>query len=446
MRFEFVHKVITLLLFATSCGGREITGTDGNTHWLKCEDDDDCSNHTCVDGFCRPEGDESDVDAVTSSQSPDRSSGDVNPVAPTDAVDPDPPEPDVTRPLEYASSTPGALGAACIPNDEYSSTFRGFSYKGIYLSPSEQCDSNLCLVNHFQGRVTCPYGSDGADGDECITADGSALVEATVSPQLIARQPEQAVYCSCRCDGPDPEAEYCACGEGFECKEATTLSLPGSEDFLGSYCVAAGTDALPDSINMQRCDFYDAEYACGTSQQRTPESLGVAPAVPVELTPSTEILLELFIWNGGDPCLPRELPLTTDESGATRASCRIFEAFANDDQACERPGRKQISSTEAAAVLDAMEVSHVCESDCDEYTICEFEQLTASSNPNDGEACLNGEEPTGDGWCYIDPAAGLGSEDLVSHCPAEHHRRVRFTGNPEDRDLMYLYCMGATSR
>jgi hypothetical protein len=40
-----------------------------------------------------------------------------------------------------------------------------------------------------------------------------------VDPQVRARQAADAVYCSCRCDGPDAKARYCECPSGFACEK-----------------------------------------------------------------------------------------------------------------------------------------------------------------------------------------------------------------------------------
>ena len=51
------------------------------------------------------------------------------------------------------------VGDPCTPEQEYSTTFRGFDEKEVNVeSKSFQCQTRLCLVNHFQGRVSCKYG------------------------------------------------------------------------------------------------------------------------------------------------------------------------------------------------------------------------------------------------------------------------------------------------
>src|SRR5689334_4628101 len=53
------------------------------------------------------------------------------------------------------------VGDPCVPEAEYDPSFLGFDYKEVNVeSKSFQCQTRLCLANHFQGRVTCPYGQD----------------------------------------------------------------------------------------------------------------------------------------------------------------------------------------------------------------------------------------------------------------------------------------------
>jgi hypothetical protein len=51
------------------------------------------------------------------------------------------------------------VGDPCVPEDEYLTTFSGFAKGEVNVeSRSFQCLTRVCLVNHFQGRVSCPFG------------------------------------------------------------------------------------------------------------------------------------------------------------------------------------------------------------------------------------------------------------------------------------------------
>lgn len=163
----------------------------------------------------------------------------------------------------------GGVGDPCIPEDEYHVDFGGYSVKEVNIeSRSFQCTTRVCLVNHFQGRVSCPYGQDtppvdqkgvfnganGKDGKWCRIpgTDGSDrhdVVTVPVPAQLAGtpaqggRRADDTVYCSCRCDGPDPNARYCQCPSGYQCTQLVQDlgSGLGSTQLAGSYCVRDGT-------------------------------------------------------------------------------------------------------------------------------------------------------------------------------------------------------------
>jgi hypothetical protein len=137
------------------------------------------------------------------------------------------------------------VGDPCIPEDEYTSSFSGFSLEEVSTeSRSFQCQTRLCLVNHFQGRVSCPYGqtSEDANGQpKCFVPDTQVPIRQPVVPQLLARRADEAVYCSCRCDGPDPAGRYCECPSGFACVELVP-KFSSAQELAGSYCVREGTE------------------------------------------------------------------------------------------------------------------------------------------------------------------------------------------------------------
>jgi len=160
----------------------------------------------------------------------------------------------------------GGVGDPCIPDpEEYVATFPSFSVGEVNItSRSYECESRVCLVNNFQGRVSCPYGTNGPNPDpasrvvnhdeQCQLPGGLGQVQVAVRAQRLERRPEDAVYCSCRCAGPDPNARYCECPAGFECRELVRSGQ--AQGLAGSYCIRSGTfvdDAL--DISPLECDF-----------------------------------------------------------------------------------------------------------------------------------------------------------------------------------------------
>ncbi len=73
----------------------------------------------------------------------------------------------------------GGVGDPCTPEDEYSATFGGFDTKDANIeSRSFQCATRICLVNHFQGRVSCPLGQDGGKQVPCNgPSDGTCAAQ-----------------------------------------------------------------------------------------------------------------------------------------------------------------------------------------------------------------------------------------------------------------------------
>ncbi len=178
------------------------------------------------------------------------------------------------------------VGDPCIPEQEYDPTFPGFDYHEVNVeSKSFQCETRLCLVNHFQGRVSCPYGQNtdasGAYGvttnepcdttkpkdqnSACCTPGIYQKVQPTsnitqggggdggmasgtdfhVLPNCADRTANTAVYCSCRCanvDGKtDDGANYCTCPDGYSCTQLVSQTGVAGENLTGAYCIKKNT-------------------------------------------------------------------------------------------------------------------------------------------------------------------------------------------------------------
>lgn len=170
----------------------------------------------------------------------------------------------------------GGVGDPCIPDpEEYVDTFGSFSVGEVNItSRSYECESRVCLVNNFQGRVSCPYGTNGPPefqdpdarptvqhDEQCQLPGGLGRVKVPVRPQRLERRPDDAVYCSCRCNGPDPNARYCECPSGFECRELVPPSDVATGR-TGSYCIRSGTFVEnAGDISTDTCDL--AQLNCG---------------------------------------------------------------------------------------------------------------------------------------------------------------------------------------
>ena len=158
----------------------------------------------------------------------------------------------------------GDVGAPCVPEEEYLDDFSGFAANEVSTeSRSYQCETRVCLINHFQGRVTCPYGqTDGKDSERaCYVPGTTRRVAAAVDPQLVKRRSDDAVYCSCRCKGPDKDARYCECPSGYQCEEVVPEVALGKRQLVGSYCVREGTTYDRGQAAGAKCNA--AEGSCG---------------------------------------------------------------------------------------------------------------------------------------------------------------------------------------
>lgn len=174
------------------------------------------------------------------------------------------------------------IGDPCTPEQEYNADFLGFDEKEVNVeSKSFQCRTRLCLVNHFRGRVSCPYGQ-GPGGEAPAGAKGACTVpgsetpiegakdpatndfvdtrkKSSVSAQCSDRKADMAVYCSCRCadiNGQRPSDQtFCDCPDGFSCERLVTSIGQGNEGLTGSYCIKKNTKYDPATACTQGdCD------------------------------------------------------------------------------------------------------------------------------------------------------------------------------------------------
>lgn len=200
-----------------------------------------------------------------------------------------------------AACTSGGIGDPCTPEDEYRADFPGFKVQQENIeSRSFQCSTRICLVNHFQGRVSCPRGQTLSDITPCNGPDdnsscsgikGAKCVEAqTLAPECTpckagdndcatkndcAGLPgttcdDKRKICQCQPGGiPGPEGFYCSADKTFksyvchvegECQSGA-VDADGNK---GKQCCIPGTDtpvAVPVCGQCDAKSFRDAENA-----------------------------------------------------------------------------------------------------------------------------------------------------------------------------------------
>ncbi len=174
-----------------------------------------------------------------------------------------------------APTSAASAGVACTPSIELSAAFGGFNYHEVTLDQGNaSCNGGVCLVNHFQGLTSCPYGQDqngnpppGAPSG--CTVPGTSMpvqpnlpvsgggVAQTVDPWCTDRPSSQTVYCSCRCENAegstDDGASYCTCPSGYSCTQVVPAVQSGDPN-AGAYCIKSGTAYDSNAVCPALCD------------------------------------------------------------------------------------------------------------------------------------------------------------------------------------------------
>ncbi len=169
---------------------------------------------------------------------------------------------------------------------------------------------------------------------------------------------------------------------------------------------------------------------------------------PLASCPEEGIAQEAF----SRKCLSQSLDPVTDPSRADygRVDCVMIVAESAGTPACncDGLGRAPASALQAQRAREIMSASGMCPSTCcDEICFCEYVQLSGEllaacqSRPNQAEynplsAPL--------GWCYVEPALGLGDDETVDTCPPTQKRNIRyFPDEPRQNLTAALMCVGA---
>jgi hypothetical protein len=192
---------------------------------------------------------------------------------------------------------PVNVGDPCIPEAEFNPASGAAVPNDLSIDVnSVQCETRVCLIHYFKGRVSCPFGNGNRGGQASLGqkcqqvgekrgyftlggASGGTLccpvlgdldekpINLAVEAQCKGRQAKDAVYCSCRCDVPDdPEidkaqVQLCKCPSGYACvplcdqKHGNCGVVPKGK--WGSYCVKEGK--LGSTYDPEK----SAEVLCG---------------------------------------------------------------------------------------------------------------------------------------------------------------------------------------
>jgi hypothetical protein len=173
--------------------------------------------------------------------------------------------------------------------------------------------------------------------------------------------------------------------------------------------------------------------------------------------PSTPQTGNLFVDEvPATTCLPR--PLVTQPDGSVE--CKMIEVRVVDAggqcTACEsNAGRAAVSDNLAEPVRQRLEALARCGGitgrNCSGpsaaaagHCQCGLRQLSG----DDAAACRSDPAPIVSGWCYVDPANGLGDPALVASCSGPAPKMVRFVGSAarEDGVSVFIACTGIAAR
>lgn len=175
-----------------------------------------------------------------------------------------------------AACQSGGIGDPCTPEDEYDPAFAGFKVTEENIeSRSFQCQTRICLVNHFQGRESCPYGQAApppCDPNNPICPADSACVEASVFA------PECESNDDCTSGTCDPERKVCVCTSVLDC--------PGGGQDPAWSCsrgVGQGAENQPQLCRSFVC--FNEQKGCQSSDPADASNADKACCVPGTKTP-----------------------------------------------------------------------------------------------------------------------------------------------------------------
>ena len=189
----------------------------------------------------------------------------------------------------------GGVGDPCTPEDEYRENFAGFDISEENIeSRSFQCDTRICLVNHFQGRVSCPQGQP--TPTNCNDGDGTCKdgeICAVAGTLINSCNPEKCTEPGAdpnNCTGDDgnndacggrichPTGRYCQCNSTADCPQEPVRYACVQENGTGR-CQTKVCTKTPSTLakDEQYCHVPGTEIPiavpvcgqCGASSNRT---------------------------------------------------------------------------------------------------------------------------------------------------------------------------------
>jgi hypothetical protein len=247
----------------------------------------------------------------------------------------------------------GGVGDPCTPEDEYDPLFAGYKVTLENIeSRSFQCETRICLVNHFQGRFSCPLGQDGVKSCSNQGQPDSGLCdpgEDCVPTANIAQD----------CDPTAPDKGASVCGS------------PGRCNSQGNFCECIPGDPVP----LDNVYFCDAE----TKQ------------------------FKAYICHKKDNC---QRPLTDDEASAGKES---LNCDGNRPKDCCIPGT---DVPVGVTVCGQCAADDGTKRDANNAVYCSCRCGVAEGSPEDPDFNFC-DCPTGFTCSEIRPDVGLGDKQIT---------------------------------
>lgn len=151
--------------------------------------------------------------------------------------------------------------------------------------------------------------------------------------------------------------------------------------------------------------------------------------------PAANHMYERLSGGLGERCLSSPIPHADDG----RAECFLWDLRRGNCD-CEAEGLEPIDAQALASVQQMLEFQCRFQfaSDCAGVCACQLPQFSGERL----RACQNNALASGDGWCSVDPAQGVGSAQFVSDCRAGQPRTLRLLGRLEQYEVngLFLTC------
>jgi len=234
----------------------------------------------------------------------------------------------------------GGIGDSCTPEDEYTADFPGFKLTEENIeSRSFQCSTRICLVNHFQGRVTCPLGQGAPKScngllDKTSCEMGASCVEAGVfAPDCVRDKCTSEADCpsSGACvDGFCPEP----CPRGLSCDKGrnvcTCTPLNNSEGYTCDFADPAKANDK-DALMVLKSFVCHKPGSCQAEGADVATNKDKACCVPGTDTPATTAVCGQCAGTTNKEGKP-ETPSPRSADQAVYCSCRCEIADGADPE------------------------------------------------------------------------------------------------------------------